>query len=41
VSERAILDFFSELSLEKPVILIAEGLENDGRAVIPEDAPEE
>ncbi len=41
VSESVILDFFSELSLEKPVILIAEGLENDGRAVIPQDASEE
>jgi fructose-1,6-bisphosphatase/inositol monophosphatase family enzyme len=41
VSEEGILDFFSELSLEKPVILIAEGLENHGRAVIPEDASEE
>jgi fructose-1,6-bisphosphatase/inositol monophosphatase family enzyme len=38
VSEKGILDFFSELSLEKPVILIAEGLEN---AVIPDGAPEE
>jgi len=41
VSEAGILDFFSELALEKPVILIAEGLENHGRAVIPDDAPEE
>jgi fructose-1,6-bisphosphatase/inositol monophosphatase family enzyme len=41
VSEAGILDFFSELSLEKPVILMAEGLENHGRAVIPEGASEE
>jgi fructose-1,6-bisphosphatase/inositol monophosphatase family enzyme len=41
VSEEGILDFFSELSLENPVVLIAEGLENHGRAVIPEDASEE
>ncbi len=41
VGEAQILDFFRELSLEKPVILIAEGLENGGRAVIPDGAPEE
>ncbi len=38
VSEEDILDFFSELSLERPVILIAEGLAN---AVIPDGAREE
>jgi fructose-1,6-bisphosphatase/inositol monophosphatase family enzyme len=38
VSEKGILDFFSELSLEKPVILIAEGLDS---AVIPDGAPAE
>ena len=41
VSEEGIRDFFSELPLEKPVILVAEGLENHGRAVIPDDASEE
>lgn len=41
VSEAVIRDFFSELPLEKPVILVAEGLENHGRAVIPDDASEE
>ena len=41
VSESVILDFFSELSLEKPVILIAEGLENGGYKVLPEGASEE
>jgi len=38
VSEKGILDFFSELSLETPVILIAEGLEN---AVVPDGGREE
>ena len=38
VSEEEILDYFRGLPLEKPVILIAEGLEN---AVIPDDAPAE
>jgi len=41
VSESVILDFFSELSLEKPVILIAEGLENGGCRILPEGASEE
>ena len=41
VSEEVIVDYFSELSLEKPVILIAEGLENGGRTVIPDGASEE
>jgi len=41
VSESVILDFFSEVTLEKPVILIAEGLENDGRMVVPDDASED
>ncbi len=41
VSEEVIVDYFSELSLEKPVILVAEGLENGGRTVIPDGASEE
>jgi fructose-1,6-bisphosphatase/inositol monophosphatase family enzyme len=41
VSESVILDFFSELSLEKPVILIAEGLDHGGYTILPEGASEE
>ncbi len=41
VSESVIVDFFSELSLEKPVILIAEGIENGGYTVLPGGASEE
>jgi fructose-1,6-bisphosphatase/inositol monophosphatase family enzyme len=41
VSESVILEFFEELHLERPVVLLAEGLENGGKAVVPGNAPEE
>jgi fructose-1,6-bisphosphatase/inositol monophosphatase family enzyme len=41
VGEEEILDFFEELSLAMPVVLLAEGLENRGRVVVPESASEE
>src|SRR3990172_12187882 len=41
VSESEILGFFRDLRLEQPVVLVAEGLGDEGRAVIPDDASEE
>ncbi|MGH9319317.1 MAG: inositol monophosphatase [Vicinamibacteria bacterium] len=41
VSESVLLDFFHRMELDSPVILVAEGLGNDGKAVVPEGASEE
>ncbi|HEY7699861.1 MAG TPA: inositol monophosphatase [Vicinamibacteria bacterium] len=41
VGEEGILDFFEELRLERPIVLLAEGLENGGKAVVPRGATEE
>lgn len=41
VSESVILEFFEELHLEKPIVLIAEGLDNHGKAVVPGNASED
>jgi hypothetical protein len=41
IGEEALLDFLEQAGLDVPIVLIAEGLENDGRLVVPENASEE